>query len=53
LRACGPEGIGRAIYCFTVGQRVVMLHAFIKKRRAISAIDLSIVRRSMREVRRG
>lgn len=24
-------GIGRAFYCFVVGKRVVVLHAFVKK----------------------
>ena len=31
LRPRGKSGIGRAFYCFLVGQRVVILHAFIKK----------------------
>ena len=31
LRPRGKSGIGRAFYCFLVGQRVVMLHAFIKE----------------------
>ncbi len=31
LRPRGKSGIGRAFYCFFVGQRVVILHAFIKK----------------------
>lgn len=31
LRPRGREGIGRAFYCFVSGQRVVILHAFVKK----------------------
>ncbi len=31
LRPRGREGIGRAFYCFVVGQRIVILHAFVKK----------------------
>lgn len=31
LRPRGRAGIGRAIYCFIVGKRVTVLHAFIKK----------------------
>jgi phage-related protein len=30
LRPRGREGIGRALYCFVVGQRIVMFHAFVK-----------------------
>ena len=31
LRPRGRSGIGRVFYCFLVGKRVVVLHAFIKK----------------------
>lgn len=31
LRPSEKSGIGRALYCFLVGQRAVVLHAFIKK----------------------
>ena len=31
LRPRGSEGIGRVFYCFLVGRRVVILHAFVKK----------------------
>jgi len=31
LGHAGAKGIGRAFYCFVVGQRVVILHAFMKK----------------------
>ena len=31
LRPRGRSGIGRAFYCFLIGQRVVVLQAFIKK----------------------
>ncbi|NLO27755.1 MAG: type II toxin-antitoxin system RelE/ParE family toxin [Actinobacteria bacterium] len=50
LRPHGREGIGRALYCFVVGQRVVVLHAFVKKTRATPKSDLAIARRRMKEV---
>ena len=53
LRARGREGIGRALYCFVVGQRVVVLHAFIKKTQSTPQHDLDIARKRMREVRDG
>ncbi len=31
LRPRGRGGLGRAFYCFVAGQRVVILHAFMKK----------------------
>ena len=31
LRLKGAEGIARVFYCTLVGQRIVMLHSFIKK----------------------
>lgn len=53
LRPRGREGIGRAMYCFLVGQQVMVLHAFIKKSQATSKRDLEIARRRMKEVRDG
>ena len=31
LRPRGRSGIGRAMYCFLVGKRVVVVHAFVKR----------------------
>src|SRR5437868_9133523 len=31
LRPRGRSGVARAFYCFMVGRRIVILHAFIKK----------------------
>ncbi|MCL6106029.1 MAG: type II toxin-antitoxin system RelE/ParE family toxin [Actinobacteria bacterium] len=53
LRASGREGIGRAMYCFVVGKRVVILHAFIKKTRKTSERDLRLARKRMKEVLNG
>jgi phage-related protein len=51
LRPKGREGAGRAFYCFLVGQRVVILHAFIKKTTETPDRELRIARQRMREVR--
>jgi phage-related protein len=53
LRPRGREGTGRALYCFVVGQRVVVLHAFIKKTRVTPQRDLEIARRRMKELHDG
>lgn len=53
LRPRGREGIGRAFYCFLVGRRVVVLHAFIKKSRQTSDSDLKLARKRLKEVQHG
>jgi phage-related protein len=53
LRPRSREGIGRALYCYLDGERVVVLHAFVKKTRATPERDLRVARRRMKEVRDG
>jgi len=53
LRPRGREGIGRALYCYLVGERVVVLHAFVKKTEATPEEDLRLARRRVKEVRDG
>ncbi|CAM4007299.1 type II toxin-antitoxin system RelE/ParE family toxin [Roseateles saccharophilus] len=53
LRPRGREGIGRAFYCFLVGKRVVVLHAFIKKSRQTPDSDLKLARKRLKEVQHG
>ena len=53
LRPCGREGTGRVFYCFVVGRRVVILHAFIKKTQSIPEKELKIARQRMKEVQNG
>lgn len=50
LRPHGREGVGRVFYCFVVGQRVVILHSFVKKKEDTPKQDLRIARRRMKEV---
>ena len=50
LRPRGREGIGRAFYCFVVGQSVVILHAFVKKTQDTREQDLRIARKRMQEI---
>ena len=53
LRPRGSEGIGRALYCFVVGKRIVILYAFVKKTQTTPERDLRIARERMKEVRHG
>ena len=53
LRPRGREGVGRVFYCFVVGQRVVILHAFVKKTQKTPEQELKIARKRMKEVQNG
>ena len=53
IRPRGREGIGRAFYCFRLGRRVVVLHAFIKKTAQTPERDLKLARKRLKEVRDG
>ena len=50
LRPRGREGTGRVFYCFVVSQRVVILHAFVKKTRETRGQELRIARKRMKEI---
>jgi len=51
LRLKAAEGIGRVFYCTLSGDRIVMLHQFVKKSQKTPPKELEIVRRRMKEVK--
>ncbi|MEI8188631.1 MAG: type II toxin-antitoxin system RelE/ParE family toxin [candidate division NC10 bacterium] len=53
LRPRGKSGIGRALYCFLMGRRAVVLHAFVKKSQQTSDRELKLARKRLKEVRSG
>ena len=53
LRPRGRTGIGRAFYCFLLGKRVVVLHAFIKKSQRTPDNELKMARKRLKEVMHG
>jgi len=53
LRPRGREGIGRVFYCFVVDQRVVILHAFVKRTQETPEKELRLARKRMKEVQNG
>lgn len=53
LRPRGRSGIGRALYFFLVDQRVVVVHAFIKKTQRTPDNDLRLARKRMKELNHG
>jgi phage-related protein len=50
VRVKAAEGIGRAFYCTLVGQRIVVLHGFIKKTDKTPPKELKIARDRMKEI---
>lgn len=53
LRPHGRSGIGRALYCFLVGRRVVVLHALVKKTAQTPDKDLKLARKRAKELQHG
>lgn len=51
LRSRGRSGIGRAMYCFLVGKRVVVVHAFVKKTQQTPDQDLKLARKRVKKLR--
>jgi phage-related protein len=48
LRPRGRSGIGRTFYCFMVGKRIVVLHAFIKKTQQTPDRDLKLAKQRLK-----
>jgi phage-related protein len=53
LRTRGRSGIGRAFYCFLVGKRIVIVHAFIKKTQQTPDKELKLARKRAKELLNG
>ena len=51
LRLKSREGIARVFYCTLIGQRIVMLHQFVKKSEKTPQRQLEIARRRMKEIK--
>ena len=52
LRLKGAEGIARVFYCTVVGQRIFMLHSYVKKTQKAPRADVEIATLRMKEVKR-
>jgi phage-related protein len=53
LRPRGRSGIGRTFYCFLVGQRIIVLHAFIKKSQQTPDHEIKLARKRLKEIQNG
>ena len=51
LRLKSKEGIGRVFYGTLVGNKIVMLHTFIKKTQKIPARELKVALQRLKEVK--
>ena len=50
IRAKGPEGISRSLFCTIKDEEIVILHTFIKKTRKIPKKHMDLARKRMKEV---
>ena len=51
IRAKAKEGIGRGFFCYMDGQRIIILHAFVKKDQKTPKKDLELAKQRLREVK--
>lgn len=51
LRLKGSEGVGRVFYCTLVGQRIVMLHSFVKKTQKTPSQELNTALQRLKEIK--
>ena len=50
IRAKAREGIGRSIYCYQKGKKIIILHSFVKKDQKIPKRDLEISLKRKKEI---
>ena len=51
MRFDGRDGIGRAIYVATIGRRVVVVHAFVKKTQKTPKAALELAEQRAKEIK--
>lgn len=52
IRAKAKEGIARGLFCYMEGNRVKVLHVFMKKDQKIPGKDMKLARERMKEVKK-
>lgn len=52
IRAKAKEGIGRGIFCYMQGKRIVVLHVFVKRNQKTPKKDLELAQERLKEVRK-
>lgn len=51
LRLKSAEGIARVFYCTLIGQRILMLHSFVKKSQRTPPRELRLAENRMKEIK--
>lgn len=51
MRPHGRDGIARIFFCYTAGQTIVLLHAYLKKTQTAPGRELNTARKRMKEAR--
>ena len=51
LRPTGKSNSGRSLYCFLKGQRIIIVHAFIKKTAQTPDSDLKLALKRIKELK--
>ena len=51
IRAKGQEGIARVFFCTVSGERIVILHIFVKKTQATPKKELDLALKRLKEVK--
>lgn len=50
VRAKGQEGIGRSLFCYAKGRKIIILHSFIKKTQKTPKRDIDIALERKKEI---
>jgi phage-related protein len=50
VRAKAKEGIGRSIYCYQMGQKIIILHSFVKKDQKTPKRALEVAYKRKKEI---
>ena len=50
VRAKGEEGIGRSLFCYTKGKKIIILHSFVKKTQKTPKRDIALALERKKEI---
>lgn len=53
IRVKAASGIGRSLFCYNTGKRIVILHSFVKKTEKTPKKEIKIALERMKEVKHG
>ncbi len=53
MKPKGRDGIGRVLYCYLKGKKIIILHVFIKKTQTTPLKELNVARKRLQEIKNG